>query len=154
MKKDGLIAIQKDENGKPQIVKGEKGSEKDVAEATKIMQEATNLVKAELETNHGESTKLETQEQKDTNESLRQQQIENVRAQMSPEQAKARQEKEDARDLIMAARLGIAPKDAKVTDRSGQEVKAKTGEDLKSSQSNLSKETMARLTQKFREAEK
>ena len=93
-------------------------------------------------------------EQKDTNESLRQQQIENVRAQMSPEQAKARQEKEDARDLIMAARLGIAPKDAKVTDRSGQEVKAKTGEDLKSYQSNLSKETMARLTQKFREAEK
>ncbi len=154
MKKDGLIAIQKDENGKPQIVKGEKGSEKDVAEATKIMQEATNLVKAGLETNHGESTKLETQEQKDTNESLRQQQIENVRAQMSPEQAKARQEKEDARDLIMAARLGIAPKDTKVTDRSGQEVKAKTGEDLKSYQSNLSKETMARLTQKFREAEK
>ncbi len=45
MKKDGLIAIQKDENGKPQIVRGEKGSEKDVAEATKIMQEATNLVK-------------------------------------------------------------------------------------------------------------
>lgn len=154
MKQDGKIAIQKDEHGKPQIVAGEKGSPEDVKAATAIMQEAADLVKAGLESNRGENTKLETQEQKDTNESLRQQQIENLRTRMSPEQTKAHQDKQDARDLVMAARLGIAPKDTKVTDHKGNEVTAKTGEDLNSYQSKLSKETMARLTQKFKGAEK
>ena len=154
MKQDGKIAIQKDEHGKPQIVAGEKGSPEDVKAATAIMQEAADLVKAGLESNRGENTKLETQEQKDTNESLRQQQIENLRARMSPEQTKAHQDKQDARDLVMAARLGITPKDTKVTDHKGNEVTAKTGEDLNSYQSKLSKETMARLTQKFKGAEK
>lgn len=154
MKQDGKIAIQKDEHGKPQIVAGEKGSPEDVKAATAIMQEAADLVKAGLESNRGENTKLETQEQKDTNESLRQQQIENLRTRMSPEQTKAHQDKQDARDLVMAARLGITPKDTKVTDHKGNEVTAKTGEDLNSYQSKLSKETMARLTQKFKGAEK
>lgn len=154
MKQDGKIAVQKDEHGKPQIVAGEKGSPEDVKAATAIMQEAADLVKAGLESNRGENTKLETQEQKDTNESLRQQQIENLRARMSPEQTKAHQDKQDARDLVMAARLGITPKDTKVTDHKGNEVTAKTGEDLNSYQSKLSKETMARLTQKFKGAEK
>ena len=154
MKQDGKIAIQKDEHGKPQIVAGEKGSPEDVKAATAIMQEAADLVKAGLENNRGENTKLETQEQKDTNESLRQQQIENLRARMSPEQTKAHQDKQDARDLVMAARLGITPKDTKVTDHKGNEVTAKTGENLNSYQSKLSKETMARLTQKFKGAEK
>lgn len=154
MKQDGKIAIQKDEHGKPQIVAGEKGSPEDVKAATAIMQEAADLVKAGLENNRGENTKLETQEQKDTNESLRQQQIENLRARMSPEQTKAHQDKQDARDLVMAARLGITPKDTKVTDHKGNEITAKTGEDLNSYQSKLSKETMARLTQKFKGAEK
>lgn len=154
MKQDGKIAVQKDEHGKPQIVAGEKGSPEDVKAATAIMQEAADLVKAGLESNRGENTKLETQEQKDTNESLRQQQIENLRARMSPEQTKAHQDKQDARDLVMAARLGIVPKDTKVTDHKGNEVTAKTGEDLNSYQSKLSKETMARLTQKFKGAEK
>lgn len=154
MKQDGKIAVQKDEHGKPQIVAGEKGSPEDVKAATAIMQEASDLVKAGLESNRGENTKLETQEQKDTNESLRQQQIENLRAKMSPEQTKAHQDKQDARDLVMAARLGIAPKNTKVTDHKGNEVTAKTGEDLNSYQSKLSKETMARLTQKFKCAEK
>lgn len=154
MKQDGKIAVQKDEHGKPQIVAGEKGSPEDVKAATAIMQEAADLVKAGLESNRGENTKLETQEQKDTNESLRQQQIENLRARMSPEQTKAHQDKQDARDLVMAARLGIIPKDTKVTDHKGNEVTAKTGEDLNSYQSKLSKETMARLTQKFKGAEK
>ena len=154
MKQDGKIAVQKDEHGKPQIVAGEKGSPEDVKAATAIMQEAADLVKAGLESNRGENTKLETQEQKDTNESLRQQQIENLRAKMSPEQTKAHQDKQDARDLVMAARLGIVPKDTKVIDHKGNEVTAKTGEDLNSYQSKLSKETMARLTQKFKGAEK
>ena len=154
MKQDGKIAVQKDEHGKPQIVAGEKGSPEDVKAATAIMQEAADLVKAGLESNRGENTKLETQEQKDTNESLRQQQIENLRAKMSPEQTKAHQDKQDARDLVMAARLGIVPKDTKVTDHKGNEVTAKTGEDLNNYQSKLSKETMARLTQKFKGAEK
>lgn len=154
MKQDGKIAIQKDEHGKPQIVAGEKGSPEDVKAATAIMQEAADLVKAGLESNRGENKKLETQEQKDTNESLRQQQIENLRTRMSPEQTKAHQDKQDARDLVMAARLGITPKDTKVTDHKGNEVTAKTGEDLNSYQSKLSKETMARLTQKFKGAEK
>ena len=154
MKQDGKIAIQKDEHGKPQIVAGEKGSPEDVKAATAIMQEAADLVKAGLESNRGENTKLETQEQKDTNESLRQQQIENLRTRMSPEQTKAHQDKQDARDLVMAARLGIVPKDTKVTDHKGNEVTAKTGEDLNNYQSKLSKETMARLTQKFKGAEK
>lgn len=154
MKQDGKIAIQKDEHGKPQIVAGEKGSPEDVKAATAIMQEAADLVKAGLESNRSENTKLETQEQKDTNESLRQQQIENLRTRMSPEQTKAHQDKQDARDLVTAARLGIAPKGAKVTDHKGNEVTAKTGEDLNSYQSKLSKETMARLTQKFKGAEK
>ena len=154
MKQDGKIAIQKDEHGKPQIVAGEKGSPEDVKAATAIMQEAADLVKAGLESNRGENTKLETQEQKDTNESLRQQQIENLRTRMSPEQTKAHQDKQDARDLVMAARLGITQKDTKVTDHKGNEVTAKTGEDLNSYQSKLSKETMARLTQKFKGAEK
>lgn len=80
MKKDGLIAIQKDENGKPQIVAGEKGSAEDVKNATAIMKEAAAIVKAGLSENRGkdiahDTVKLETQQQKDTNTALRTEQI-------------------------------------------------------------------------------
>lgn len=80
MKKDGLIAIQKDENGKPQIVAGEKGSAEDVKNATAIMKEAAAIVKAGLSENRGkdiahDDVKLETQQQKDTNTALRAEQI-------------------------------------------------------------------------------
>lgn len=80
MKKDGLIAIQKDENGKPQIVAGEKGSDADVKNATAIMKEAAELVKAGLSENRGkdiahDTVKLENKQQKDTNTALRAEQI-------------------------------------------------------------------------------
>lgn len=80
MKKDGLIAIQKDENGKPQIVAGEKGSAEDVKNATAIMKEAAAIVKAGLSENRSkdiahDTVKLETQQQKDTNTALRTEQI-------------------------------------------------------------------------------
>lgn len=80
MKKDSLIAIQKDENGKPQIVAGEKGSAEDVKNATAIMKEAAAIVKAGLSENRGkdiahDTVKLETQQQKDTNTALRTEQI-------------------------------------------------------------------------------
>lgn len=143
MKQDGKIAIQEDEQGKPKIVAGEKGSPEDVKAAVAIMQEADDLVKAGLKSNRGENTKLETQEQKDTNEALRQQQIENLRAKMSSKQIKTHQDNQDARYLAIAAHLGIAPKGAKVTDHKGNEVTAKTGKDLEQYKSNLSKKTMA-----------
>lgn len=149
MKQDGKIAIQKDEQGKPQIVKGEKGTDEDVKAATEIMQKAADLVKSGMEANRGNSEKLSTQEQKDTNEALRQQQIENLRARLSPEQTQAHQDTLEARDKVMAARLGMNTGEEKVTDRKGNEVTAKTGDDLKKYQSQLSPETMARLNSKF-----
>ena len=148
MKQDGKIAIQEDEQGKPKIVAGEKGSPEDVKAAVAIMQEADDLVKAGLKSNRGENTKLETQEQKDTNEALRQQQIENLRAKMSSKQIKTHQDNQDARYLAIAARLGIAPKGAKVTDHKGNEVTAKTGKDLEQYKSHISKKTMAAIMAK------
>ena len=153
MKQDGKIAIQEDEQGKPKIVAGEKGSPEDVKAAVAIMQEADDLVKAGLKSNRGENTKLETQEQKDTNEALRQQQIENLRAKMSSKQIKTHQDNQDARYLAIAARLGIAPKGAKVTDHKGNEVTAKTGKDLEQYKSHISKKTMAAIMAKtFKES--
>lgn len=146
MKEDGKIAIQTDEQGKPQIVAGEKGSDEDVNVAKEIMQQAAELIKAGREINNQKSASPEKQ---DTNEAYRQQQIENLRARLSPEQNNEHQERQENRDLIHAARLGIAPEGAKVTDHNGKEVTTKTGEDLKKYQAQLSSETMSRLTNKF-----
>ena len=140
MIKDGKVSLVKDEKtGKVEMTAND---QKDLKRALLLTANIKSTQEAALKANGN------------NNEQYRQQQIANLRSRLNPEQAKSRQEKEDARDLVMAARLGIAPKDAKVTDHSGQEVKAKTGEDLKKYQSNLSKETMARLTQKFKGAEK
>lgn len=149
MKQDGKIAVQKDEHGKPQIVVGEKGTDEDVKAATAIMKEAADLVKAGLETNRDGNVKLNTQEQRDTNEALRQQQIENIRAHLSPEEQQSHQDILDKRDKIMAKRLGMNTGEDKVTDRKGNEVTAKTGDDLKKYQAQISPETMARLKGKF-----
>lgn len=140
MIKDGKVSLVKDEKtGKVEMTAND---QKDLKRALLLTANIKSTQEASLKANGN------------NNEQYRQQQIANLRSRLNPEQAKSRQEKEDARDLVMAARLGIAPKDAKVTDRNGQEVQAKTGEDLKKYQSNLSKETMARLTQKFKGAEK
>ena len=140
MIKDGKVSLVKDEKtGKVEMTAND---QKDLKRALLLTANIKSTQEAALKANGN------------NNEQYRQQQIANLRSRLNPEQAKSRQEKEDARDLVMAARLGIAPKDAKVTDHSGQEVKAKTGEDLKKYQSKLSKETMARLTQKFKGAEK
>lgn len=149
MKQDGKIAVQKDEHGKPQIVAGEKGTDEDVKAATAIMKEAADLVKAGLETNRDGNVKLNTQEQRDTNEALRQQQIENIRAHLSPEEQQSHQDILEKRDKIMAKRLGMNTGEDKVTDRKGNEVTAKTGDDLKKYQAQISPETMARLKGKF-----
>lgn len=149
MKQDGKIAVQKDEHGKPQIVAGEKGTDEDVKAATAIMKEAADLVKAGLETNRDGNVKLNTQEQRDTNEALRQQQIENIRAHLSPEEQQSHQDILEKRDKVMAKRLGMNTGEDKVTDRKGNEVTAKTGDDLKKYQAQISPETMARLKGKF-----
>ena len=149
MKQDGKIAVQKDEHGKPQIVAGEKGTDEDVKAATAIMKEAADLVKAGLETNRDGNVKLNTQEQRDTNEALRQQQIENIRAHLSPEEQQSHQDLLEKRDKVMAKRLGMNTGEDKVTDRKGNEVTAKTGDDLKKYQAQISPETMARLKGKF-----
>ena len=149
MKQDGKIAVQKDEHGKPQIVVGEKGTDEDVKAATAIMKEAADLVKAGLETNRDGNVKLNTQEQRDTNEALRQQQIENIRAHLSPEEQQSHQDILEKRDKVMAKRLGMNTGEDKVTDRKGNEVTAKTGDDLKKYQAQISPETMARLKGKF-----
>lgn len=86
MKKDGLIAIQKDENGKPQIMAGEKGNADSVKHATEIMTKAAAIVKAGLSENRGkdiahDTVKLESQQQKDTNTALRTEQIALLRMQ-------------------------------------------------------------------------
>ena len=86
MKKDGLIAIQKDENGKPQIMAGEKGNADSVQHATEIMTKAAAIVKAGLSENRGkdiahDTVKLESQQQKDTNTALRTEQIALLRMQ-------------------------------------------------------------------------
>lgn len=86
MKKDGLIAIQKDENGKPQILAGEKGNADSVKHATEIMTKAAAIVKAGLSENRGkdiahDTVKLESQQQKDTNAALRTEQIAILRMQ-------------------------------------------------------------------------
>ncbi len=149
MKEEGKISIIRDEQGKSQIVAGEKGTAEDVKTATEIMRQAAELVKAGREANGGENRKLETQEQQDTNEAYSQQRILNLRARLTEEQNNEHDAKQDTRDLIHAARLGIAPKDAKVTDHNGNTVTAKTGEELKRYQAQLSPETLARVTNKF-----
>lgn len=80
MKKDGLIDVKLNKDGKPQIVAGAKGNEEAVKNATAIMKEATALVKSGLTTNRGTDTahytvKLENQQQKDHNQTLRAEQI-------------------------------------------------------------------------------
>ena len=140
MIKDGKVLLAKDEKtGKVEITAD---NQQDLKKALLLTANIKSAQEAALKANGN------------NNEQYRQQQIENLRARMSPEQTKAHQDKQDARDLVMAARLGIAPKNTKVTDHKGNEVTAKTGEDLNSYQSKLSKETMARLTQKFKGAEK
>lgn len=140
MIKDGKVLLAKDEKtGKVEITAD---NQQDLKKALLLTANIKSAQEAALKANGN------------NNEQYRQQQIENLRARMSPEQTKAHQDKQDARDLVMAARLGIAPKDTKVTDHKGNEVTAKTGENLNSYQSKLSKETMARLTQKFKGAEK
>lgn len=140
MIKDGKVSLVKDEKtGKVEITAD---NQQDLKKALLLTANIKSTQEAALKANGN------------NNEQYRQQQIENLRARMSPEQTKAHQDKQDARDLVTAARLGIAPKGAKVTDHKGNEVTAKTGEDLNSYQSKLSKETMARLTQKFKGAEK
>lgn len=140
MIKDGKVLLAKDEKtGKVEITAD---NQQDLKKALLLTANIKSTQEAALKANGN------------NNEQYRQQQIENLRARMSPEQTKAHQDKQDARDLVTAARLGIAPKGAKVTDHKGNEVTAKTGEDLNSYQSKLSKETMARLTQKFKGAEK
>ncbi len=140
MIKDGKVLLAKDEKtGKVEITAD---NQQDLKKALLLTANIKSAQEAALKANGN------------NNEQYRQQQIENLRARMSPEQTKVHQDKQDARDLVMAARLGIAPKDTKVTDHKGNEVTAKTGENLNSYQSKLSKETMARLTQKFKGAEK
>ncbi len=80
MKKDGLIDVKLNKDGKPQIVAGAKGNEEAVKNATAIMKEASELVKSGLTTNRGVDTahytvKLENQQQKDNNQTLRAEQI-------------------------------------------------------------------------------
>ncbi len=80
MKKDGLIDVKLNKDGKPQIVAGAKGNEEAVKNATAIMKEASELVKSGLTTNRGADTahytvKLENQQQKDNNQTLRAEQI-------------------------------------------------------------------------------
>lgn len=135
MIKDGKVLLAKDEKtGKVEITAD---NQQDLKKALLLTANIKSAQEAALKANGN------------NNEQYRQQQIENLRARMSPEQTKAHQDKQDARDLIMAARLGIAPEGAKVTDRNGNEVTAKTGEELKKYQALISPERMSHLTNKF-----
>ena len=140
MIKDGKVSLVKDEKtGKIEMTAND---QQDLKRALALTSNIKSAQETALKANGN------------NNEQYRQQQLENLRAKMSPEQTKAHQDKQDARDLVMAARLGIAPKGAKVTDHKGNEVTAKTGKDWEQYKSNLSKETMARLAKKFNVAEK
>ena len=140
MIKDGKVSLVKDEKtGKIEMTAND---QQDLKRALALTSNIKSAQETALKANGN------------NNEQYRQQQLENLRSKMSPEQTKAHQDKQDARDLVMAARLGIAPKGAKVTDHKGNEVTAKTGKDWEQYKSNLSKETMARLAKKFNVAEK
>ena len=135
MIKDGKVSLAKDEkSGKVEMTAND---QKDLKRALLLTATIKSTQETALNANGN------------NNEQYRQQQIANLRSRLDPEQAKLRQEKEDARDLIMAARLGIAPEGAKVTDRNGNEVTAKTGEELKKYQALISPERMSHLTNKF-----
>lgn len=135
MIKDGKVSLAKDEkSGKVEMTAND---QKDLKRALLLTATIKSTQETALNANGN------------NNEQYRQQQIANLRSRLDPEQAKSRQEKEDARDLIMAARLGIAPEGAKVIDRNGNEVTAKTGEELKKYQAMISPERMSHLTNKF-----
>lgn len=152
---DKYLALKEKENARKAFLAEQYKTNPELVK--EIIQEALNTNAGERkETEIGKDgdkktilgSKLETDEQKTTNEALRKQQIESLRAKMSPEQTAEQQKKEDQRDLIMAARLGIAPKDAKV-EYKGNEVKALEGKELENYKGMLKPETIARLTNKF-----
>lgn len=145
MKKDGKIAI-KEIDGKPQIVAGEKGTEEDVKTAKEIMKQASLLVKAGKVNLPNKNLSAE---QKEVQETYQQEQIETMRTTMTDEKRQAHDEKQEIRDRIMAARLGITPEDAKVNNLSGKEVKAETGERLQNLQERVGQDKIRMLQQKF-----
>lgn len=100
MKEDGLIAVGKDEQGKPKIIAGANGNEANVKAAESIMKEAAALVREGLEANAGSrrestmtrsdgtivkitSAKLDTQAKQDNNTAYREQQVAFMRSVMN-----------------------------------------------------------------------